>query len=167
LPLIREAVRAGLPLLAICRGIQELNVALGGTLHQRVQELPGKIDHRMPRGDDVSRDDQYAARHPLKLTPGGYFAKLLGTEEIMVNSLHAQAIDRPAERLTIEAVSPDGIVEAVTVKAARGFAVGVQWHPEYKLLENPVSRQLFSAFGDEVHARAAIRAAKGIAGLAA
>jgi putative glutamine amidotransferase len=167
LPLIREAVRAGLPLLAICRGIQELNVALGGTLHQRVQELPGKIDHRMPRGDDVSRDDQYAARHPLKLTPGGYFAKLLGTEEIMVNSLHAQAIDRPAERLTIEAVSPDGIVEAVTVKAARGFAVGVQWHPEYKLLENPVLRQLFSAFGDEVHARAAIRAAKGIAGLAA
>jgi len=167
LPLIREALRAGLPLLAICRGLQELNVALGGTLHQRVQELPGKIDHRMPRGENVSRDDQYAARHALKLTPGGYFAKLLGAEEIMVNSLHAQAIDRPADRISIEAASPDGIIEAVTVRDAPAFAVGVQWHPEYKLLENPVSRRLFSAFGDAVRARAGLRAVKGIAGLAA
>jgi putative glutamine amidotransferase len=167
LPLIREAVRAGLPLLAICRGIQELNVALGGTLHQRVQELPGKNDHRMPRGEGVTRDDQYAPRHPLALTPGGYFARLLGTTEIMVNSLHAQAIDRPAPGLVIEAMSDDGIIEAVTVRDAPAFAVGVQWHPEYKALDNPVSRALFGAFRDAVHGRAAARARALAAGMAA
>jgi putative glutamine amidotransferase len=164
LPLIREAVRAGLPLLAICRGIQELNVALGGTLHQRVQELPGKLDHRMPQGE--GREAQYAPRHLLKLTPGGCLAVLVGQTEIMVNSLHAQAIDRPAPGLTVEAVSPDGIIEAVSVKGARAFAVGVQWHPEWKVLENPISTALFRAFGDAARARAQARA-RGLAGMAA
>jgi putative glutamine amidotransferase len=164
LPLIREAVRTGLPVLAICRGIQELNVALGGTLHQRVQELPGKMDHRMPRGE--SREAQYAARHALTLTPGGYFATLTGQREIMVNSLHAQAIDKPAPSLVIEAVSSDGIIEAVTVRDAPAFAVGVQWHPEWKISENPVSQALFKAFGDAAQARAQGRA-RGLVGIRA
>ncbi|HLI10229.1 MAG TPA: gamma-glutamyl-gamma-aminobutyrate hydrolase family protein [Alphaproteobacteria bacterium] len=165
LPLIREAVRAGLPLLAICRGIQELNVALGGTLHQRVQELPGKMDHRMPQGQP--REIQYGPRHPVRLTPGGFLAGLAGTTEIMVNSLHAQAIDRPAQRLVIEALSPDGVIEAVRVADAPAFAVGVQWHPEWRVMENPVSRALFAAFGAAVRARAEARRSGRLAGLAA
>ncbi len=164
LPLIREALRAGLPLLAICRGIQELNVALGGSLHQRVQELPGKMDHRMPQGEP--REVQYAPRHAVKLTPGGMLARLTGQQELIVNSLHAQAIDQPAPRLMVEAVSSDGIVEAVSVKDAANFALGVQWHPEWKLLENPVSRALFRAFGDAARARAEARA-RGRIGIAA
>lgn len=155
LPLIREALRVGLPLLAICRGIQELNVALGGTLHQRVHELPGKMDHRMPQGE--TREMRYSPRHPVKLTPGGLLSRLAGTEEIVVNSLHAQAIDQPAPDLQIEAVSPDGIIEAVTVKNATAFAVGVQWHAEWQVLRNPVSRALFAAFGEAARAHASTR----------
>ena len=165
LPLIREAIRAGLPLLAICRGIQELNVALGGTLHQRVQELPGKMDHRMPK--DCSREEQYGPRHPVRLAPGGLLARLAGAGEVMVNSLHAQAIDRPAERLVIEAASPDGVIEAVRVKDAPAFAVGVQWHPEWRVLENPFSCALFAAFGEAARARAATRPNARGAGIAA
>lgn len=165
LPLIGEAIRVGLPLLAICRGIQELNVALGGTLHQRVHELPGKMDHRMPQGQ--SREMRYGPRHPVKLTPGGFLARLLGAEEIMVNSLHAQAIDRLALNLQIEAVSPDGIIEAVTVKDAPVFALGVQWHAEWQVMQNPVSRALFAAFGEATRARASARARGLIAGIAA
>ena len=164
LPLIREAIRAGLPLLAICRGIQELNVALGGTLHQRVQELPGKLDHRMLQGEP--REMQYAPRHAVRLTRGGYLAKLTGKTKLMVNSLHAQAIDRPAPRLVVEAVSSDGIIEAVRVKDAASFALGVQWHPEWQVLENPVSRAIFRKFGDAARSRAAARA-EGRIGIAA
>ncbi|MFI4987836.1 MAG: gamma-glutamyl-gamma-aminobutyrate hydrolase family protein [Alphaproteobacteria bacterium] len=164
LPLIREALRGGLPLLAICRGIQELNVALGGSLHQRVQELPGKMDHRMPPGQP--REVQYAARHAVTVTPGGLLARLVGQQELMVNSLHAQAIDRPAPGLAVEAVSTDGIIEAVSVKDAAAFAMGVQWHPEWKVLENPVSRALFAAFGAAARARAEARA-RGQVGIAA
>jgi putative glutamine amidotransferase len=142
LPLIREAVRRDLPVLAICRGVQELNVALGGTLHQRVHELPGRLNHR-------SRKDApggpYAPAHSVSLTGGGLLAALAGTAEIMVNSLHSQGIDRPARSLLIEAIAPDGQIEAVSLPGAR-FVVGVQWHPEYKVLENPFSRALFAAF---------------------
>jgi len=164
LPLIREAIRAGLPLFAICRGIQELNVALGGTLHQRVQELPGKMDHRMRR--DEPREVQYGPCHAVSLTQGGFLAQLTGQPELMVNSLHAQAIDRPAPGLAVEAVSSDGIIEAVSVKGATTFALGVQWHPEWKVLENPVSCALFRAFGDAARARAQARA-RGQIGIAA
>ena len=164
LPLIREAIRAGLPLLAICRGIQELNVALGGTLHQRVQELPGKLDHRMRQGEP--REAQYAPRHAVRLTEGGYLAKLTGKTKLMVNSLHAQAIDRPAPGLTVEAVSSDGVIEAVWVKDAPAFALGVQWHPEWQVLENPVSRAIFRKFGDAARRRAEARA-EGRIGIAA
>jgi putative glutamine amidotransferase len=142
LPLIRAAVGRDLPVLAICRGIQELNVALGGTLHQRVHELPGRLNHRSRRD---SPDGPYGPAHSVTLSAGGLLAALAGTQEIMVNSLHSQGIDRPAAELRIEALAPDGQIEAVSLPGAR-FVVGVQWHPEYKVLENPVSRALFAAF---------------------
>jgi len=142
LPLIREAVQRDLPLLAICRGIQELNVALGGTLHQRLHELPGRLNHR---GRKDSPDGPYGPAHSVKLIPGGLLARLAGTSEIMVNSLHSQGIDCPAPKLRVEAVAPDGQIEAVSLPGAR-FVVGVQWHPEHKALESPLSIALFAAF---------------------
>jgi putative glutamine amidotransferase len=142
LPLIREAVRRDLPILAICRGIQELNVALGGTLHQRVHELPGRLNHRSRKD---SPDGPYGPSHAVALTAGGLLASLAGTLEIMVNSLHSQGIDRPAPELRVEAVAPDGQIEAVSLPKAL-FVVGVQWHPEYRIRENPFSTLLFAAF---------------------
>ena len=143
LPLIRAALARGMPLLAICRGIQELNVALGGTLHQTVHELPGRLDHR---GGPGTMAERYRPKHPVALS--GTLAQLLGGREIMVNSLHGQAIDVPAPGLAIEAEAPDGTIEAVRVAGARGFALGVQWHPEWDYGENPASLALFRAFGD-------------------
>ncbi len=148
LPLIREAVRRDLPVLAICRGIQELNVALGGTLHQRVHEVPGRLNHRSQKD---APGGPYSPSHSVTLTPGGWLTKLFGATEVMVNSLHSQGIDRPAPRLFVEAVAPDGQIEAVSLPGAR-FVVGVQWHPEYKALENPVSTALFAAFAEACHA---------------
>lgn len=150
LPLIREAVRRDLPVLAICRGIQELNVALGGTLHQRLFEMPDRINHRRRQGP-MSMDERYGPAHSVRLSPGGRLIELAGALEIMVNSLHAQGIDRPAPDLFIEAVAPDGQIEAVSLPGAR-FVVGVQWHPEYKALDNPFSRALFQAFSQACHA---------------
>jgi putative glutamine amidotransferase len=144
LPLIREAIRRDLPILAICRGIQELNVALGGTLHQRVHELPGRLNHRSRKD---SSDGPYGPAHSVTLTAGGLLASLAGTSEIMVNSLHSQGIDRPAPGLRVEAVAPDGQIEAVSLPEAR-FVVGVQWHPEYKATDNPFSSALFFAFAE-------------------
>jgi putative glutamine amidotransferase len=158
LPLIREAVRRDLPVLAICRGIQELNVALGGTLHQRVHEVPGRLNHRSPRGE-MPLDQRYGPAHGVVLTQGGLFYRLAGTNELMVNSLHSQGIDQPAPGLIVEAVAPDGQIEAVSKPGAR-FVVGVQWHPEYKPLENPFSRALFSAFSQACHATVAGSASK-------
>src|SRR6185437_4743310 len=144
LPLIREAVRRDMPVLAICRGIQELNVALGGTLHQRIFEMPERFHHRRRRRD-MTTEERYAPAHPVKLTEGGRLFELIGAPEIMVNSLHGQGIDRPAPGLLVEAVAPDGQIEAVSLPGAR-FVVGVQWHPEYRAAENPMSRALFEAF---------------------
>ena len=151
LPLIREAVRRDLPLLAICRGIQELNVALGGTLHQRLHEMPDRLNHRSRK---ESPDGPYGPAHSVTLGPGGVLAALARGTEIMVNSLHSQGIDEPAPGLRVEAVAPDGQIEAVSLPQAR-FVVGVQWHPEYKVLENPVSNALFAAFGRACRAAAA------------
>jgi putative glutamine amidotransferase len=153
LPLIREAVRRDLPVLAICRGIQELNVALGGTLHQRIFEMPERFNHRRRRRRPIEMpdDERYGPAHTVGLTPGGFFARLAGATEIMVNSLHAQGIDLQAPDLVIEAVAPDGQIEAVSLPGAR-FVVGVQWHPEYKPLDNPFSRALFAAFSQACHA---------------
>src|SRR6202022_2344175 len=154
LPLIPEAIRRDLPILAICRGIQELNVAMGGTLHQRVHEVPGRLNHRSPPG---TVEEKYAHQaHTVALTEGGFFERLTGAREITVNSLHSQGIDRLAPGLVVEAVAPDGQIEAVRASGAN-FAVGVQWHPEFRVMQNPVSRALFAAFGDACQARAAGR----------
>lgn len=154
LPLIRAAVAADLPVLGICRGMQELNVALGGSLHQLLHELPGRLDHRAPEGPDARRYAHDA--HPVALVPGGYFERLNGGRELIVNSLHSQGIDRLAPRLVAEAHAPDGQIEAVRLPQAR-FVVGVQWHPEWRIAETPFSRALFAAFGAACRARAAIR----------
>ena len=155
LPLIRAALAAGLPMLCICRGLQELNVALGGTLHQQVHAQPGRLDHRSPQG--VPFDERYGARHSATLTPGGRLAQIVGRREIMINSLHWQAIDRLADGLDVEAVAPDDVIEAVSVRDAGNFALGVQWHPEYRVAENPDSLALFDSFGRAARARAAAR----------
>jgi putative glutamine amidotransferase len=155
LPLIRKAVAAGLPLFAICRGIQELNVAFGGSLHQLVHEVEGKRDHRSDKSKPPQ--DRYDHAHSVKLAPEGVLARLLGAEEVMVNSLHAQGIDRLGKGLAVEATAPDGLIEAVSVQGARGFALGVQWHPEHPSLEAPVSKALFQAFAQACRDRSAAR----------
>ncbi len=147
LPLIRQVVDAGMPLLAVCRGFQEMNVAYGGTLHQRVQELPGHLDHRENTNDPL--EVQYAASHEVAFPAGGVFEGFLpGQPRMMVNSLHSQGVDRLADGLSVEATAPDGLVEAFRVTGARGFAIGVQWHPEWKAMNNDFSRALFGAFGE-------------------
>lgn len=146
LPLLRAAIAAGKPLLAICRGFQELNVALGGSLHQHVHEIPGRLDHREPQ-NAPSRDAEYAPAHPVTLSPDGLLARLSGQAEAMVNSLHHQGIDRLAPGLAVEAVAPDGQIEGVSLPDAKGFVLGVQWHPEWAWAENPLSRAIFKGFG--------------------
>jgi len=169
LALIRLALAEGVPLLAICRGYQELNVALGGTLHVRVHEIPGRMDHRRPQHAEL--DVQYGPRHPVTVRAGGPLAAMVeaaGIEgPLMVNSLHWQGLDRLADGLRVEAEAEDGTPEAVSVDGARAFALGVQWHPEYKSWENPFSRQLFEAFGAACRAHAAARGSEGVFPLAA
>lgn len=147
LPLIRAAVARGLPVLAICRGIQELNVALGGTLHQQVHEVEGRRDHRAGPG---TREEKYGPKHKVFLS--GEFARVIGADAVMVNSLHGQAIDRLAPGLVVEAVAEDGTVEAVRVATATSFAWGVQWHPEWRYADNPASLAILRAFGDACRA---------------
>ena len=144
LPLIRLAVATGVPILALCRGHQELNVALGGSLHQNVHELPDKRDHRAPR--DQPNEIRYAPAHPVRLTPGGLLSELAGAPEVVVNSLHAQAIDRPAPGLVVEAISDDEVIEAVRLPSARRLVLGVQWHPEWSIATNPFSAAIFARF---------------------
>ncbi|HUK00420.1 MAG TPA: gamma-glutamyl-gamma-aminobutyrate hydrolase family protein [Stellaceae bacterium] len=158
LPLLRAAARLDLPVLAICRGMQELNVALGGSLHTVLHEVPGRLDHRAPKRDTM--DERYAhLAHPVELAPGGFFAALNGGAATLdVNSLHFQGIDRLAAGLVVEATAPDGQIEGVYLPQAR-FIVGVQWHPEYRHQETPFSRALFAAFGDACRAHARRRRA--------
>lgn len=156
LPLIRRALERGIPLLAICRGLQELNVALGGTLETEIQEMPGRWDHRKPEG--VAREEAYGIRQPVRIAEGSCIARYLGAGEIQVNSLHRQAISASAPRLQVEATAEDGTVEAVSVIDAKGFAIGVQWHPEYWAETDQPSRKLFEAYGDAVRAHSARRA---------
>ncbi|MCB1883960.1 MAG: gamma-glutamyl-gamma-aminobutyrate hydrolase family protein [Geminicoccaceae bacterium] len=156
LPLALACIDAGVPLFAVCRGIQELNVALGGSLHQHVQELPGKRDHRSDKTKPYAA--RYAPVHEARIEPGGAFARLFpGERGFMVNSLHGQGIDRVAPGLRVEAVAPDGIVEAVSLPDAKGFVLAVQWHPEWQVRDYPVHLRLFRAFGDAARARAASR----------
>jgi len=155
LPLIRKAIGRGVPLLAICRGIQELNVALGGTLASEIQEREGSLDHRAPASDD--QDQRFAIRQKVSIRPGTCLAGVFGAGDIEVNSVHRQAADRLGENLQVEAVAEDGTVEAVSVKGARAFAVGVQWHPEYWVKSDSVSQKIFRAFGDAVRLHATAR----------
>jgi putative glutamine amidotransferase len=157
LPLIRRAVDEGIPLLAICRGHQEFNVALGGTLHQHVHEVPGMADHRAPLGQPT--EVRYAHAHAVHLVPGGLLERLAGAPEAQVNSLHGQAIERVAPGLAIEATAGDGVVESVRVPDSRAFALGVQWHPEWFVADwgvgrDPFAQAIFAAFGVAARERA-------------
>lgn len=146
LPLTLAALRRGIPLMAICRGFQEVNVALGGSLHQAVHEVEGMMNHQ--DDPELPLELQYAQKHPINLTPGGLLTRILGGEHpIMVNSLHGQGIDRLAPGLVVEARAEDGLVEAYRVADAPGFSLALQWHPEWKVTENPNSMKLFAAFG--------------------
>jgi putative glutamine amidotransferase len=152
LKLIRAVIDRGMPLFCICRGFQELNVAFGGSLETELQRGHGRLDHRAPRSDDT--DVRYAPRHSIAITKGGFLERMLGKSETMVNTIHRQGIKSIAPGLNIEAMAPDGVIEAVSVKGARSFAFGTQWHPEYKAAANPDSVKLFTAFGDAVRAYA-------------
>ena len=153
LPLARACIDKGVPVFGICRGIQELNVALGGSLHYRIHMLPGKEDHRMHRDPDTV-EERFALRHLIHIVPKSLLEKLAGELEVMVNSLHSQGIDRPADGLVVEATSPDGIVEAVRLPTAKSFTVGVQWHAEWDFEDHTLSRRLFEAFGEAARERA-------------
>jgi len=145
LPLIRAAVGAGKPVLAICRGFQELNVALGGTLHQHVHELPGRLDHR----EDVAApvETQFGPSHDIAIAPGSLLARITGLASAQVNSLHHQGVDRLAPPLHADALAPDGQIEAVSLPDGQGFVLGLQWHPEWRWAQSPVSTAIFAAFG--------------------
>ncbi len=155
LPLALRALGKGVPLLAVCRGHQELNVALGGTLHQNLDDVPGYHTHLESKSDPL--EVQYGPSHPVSLMEGGLLRQLAGTESIMVNSLHAQGIAKLADGVSVEAVADDGLIEAFTVDTAPGFNISVQWHPEWRVTENAFSMKLFKAFGDACRARARTR----------
>lgn len=148
LALIPRVLARGMPLLAICRGAQEFNVALGGTLHQAVHEVPGLADHRAPAGASAAR--QYAPAHPVEVVAGGLLHAIVGQPRFEVNSVHGQGIDRLAVGLRVEARALDGLVEAFSQPGAPGFNLCVQWHPEWQAAANPVSRQILGAFGQAV-----------------
>ena len=150
LPLIRACVQDGQPILGVCRGFQEFNVAMGGTLHPEIRELPGRINHRMP--PDGTIEEKFAHRHSIKMIPGSPYIDIFKSDEVMVNSLHGQGIQEPGPRVIIDGTAPDGTAEAITIKDAPGFAMAVQWHPEYKATEDPVSKPLFAAFGKALKA---------------
>src|SRR5712672_44066 len=157
LALVEACVARGVPLLGVCRGFQEMNVAFGGSLHPEIRELPGRINHRMPRlaNGEIHPDPLviFADRHDVRLTPRGAFATLLGCETIRVNSLHGQGIDNPGGRVVVEGVAEDGTIEAIRIADASGFALGVQWHAEYDPQHNPINRALFQAFGEALSVR--------------
>jgi putative glutamine amidotransferase len=150
LQLIRKAIDRGMPFFCICRGFQELNVGLGGTLETELQRGEGRLDHRAPPAEDITV--RYGPAHKISISPGGLLERILGKRETTVNSIHRQGIRKLAPPLAIEAVAPDGIIEAVSVKASKSFAFGTQWHPEFKASDNPDSVKLFTAFGDAVRA---------------
>jgi putative glutamine amidotransferase len=165
LPLIPAAIERGTPVLGICRGFQEMNVAFGGTLHQKLHEVQGYLDHR----DDATQplDVQYGPAHDVILEQGGVLRALAGTDRVRVNSLHSQGVDRLSDRLLVEARAPDGVIEAFRVQGAPRFALAVQWHPEWKVMSNDFSRALFAAFGAASRERLAERRPQARAGNAA
>lgn len=153
LPLVRACVERGQPFLGICRGFQEVAVAMGSTLHPEIRDLPGRLNHRMP--PDGTIEEKFALRHIVTLNEGGPFHRLWGTTEVMTNTLHGQGVTRAGTRFVIDGYAPDGTPEAAYVEGAKGFTLSVQWHPEFNAANDPVSRPLFEAFGDAVRAWAA------------
>ena len=150
-------VERGVPLLGLCRGIQEMGVAFGSTLHPEIRDLPGRMNHRATRleNGEIHPDQEvvFADRHEVRLVPGGVFARLFGRETVRVNSLHGQGILEPGDRVVVEGVAEDGTIEAIRIAGASGFALGVQWHAEHDPQTNPVNRALFRAFGEAVGER--------------
>jgi putative glutamine amidotransferase len=155
LPLIDAAIRAGVPVLAICRGFQEMNVVRGGSLHQQVHAVEGLHDHRENPNDPLDR--QYAPSHPVQVVPGGILHGISGALQIQVNSLHGQGVDRLGNGLTVEATAADGLIEAFSVTDAPAFAFAVQWHPEWRYAQDTVSSAMFAAFGEACRKRSEVR----------
>ena len=157
LALVETCVARGVPLFGVCRGFQEMNVAFGGSLHPEIRDLPGRVNHRMPRlpTGEIHPDQAviFADRHDVRLVADGVFAKLLGKDTIRVNSLHGQGILEPGKRVVVEGVAEDGTIEAIRIADAPGFALGVQWHAEYDPQSNPINRALFQAFGEAASVR--------------
>lgn len=150
LPLIRACVKEGLPILGLCRGFQEVNVAMGGSLYPEIRDLPGRDNHRMP--PDGTLEEKFALRHEVSFTNGGVFHQVMGTDKVMTNTLHGQGIKVAGPRIAVDGHAPDGTPEAIYVKDAPGFTLSVQWHPEWNAENDPVSRPLFKAFGDAARA---------------
>ncbi len=153
LPLVRACVERGQPFLGICRGFQEVNVAMGGSLYPEIRDLPGRDNHRMP--PDGTLEEKFALRHRVRFSEGGPFRRLFGASEVMTNTLHGQGIKRPGSRVVVDGHAPDGTPEAIYIDGAPGFTLSVQWHPEWNAANDPVSRPLFVAFGDAVRTWAA------------
>lgn len=150
LGLVRACVERGQPFLAVCRGFQEVNVAMGGTLHPEIRELPGRMNHRMP--PDGTIEEKFELRHDVTFTEGGVFHRLMGKQTVRTNTLHGQGIEEAGARIVIDGRAEDGTPEAIYVEGAPGFALGVQWHAEYNAAGDPVSKALFEAFGDATRA---------------
>lgn len=150
LGLVRACVARGQPFFGVCRGFQEVNVAMGGTLYPEIRELPGRMNHRMP--PDGTLDEKFELRHKVRFTEGGVFHRLMGAREVMTNTLHGQGIKTAGQGIVIDGHATDGTPEAIYIEGAAGFTLSVQWHPEYSAAQDPVSRKLFSAFGDAARA---------------
>ncbi len=148
LPLVRACVERGQPVMGVCRGFQEVNVAMGGTLYPEIRDLPGRMNHRMP--PDGTLEEKFALRHKVRFSDGGPFHRLMSAPEVMTNTLHGQGIKTPGARIVIDGWAPDDTPEALFVRDAPGFTLSVQWHPEWNAAQDPVSRPLFAAFGDAV-----------------
>jgi putative glutamine amidotransferase len=155
LPLVRACVERGQPFLGICRGFQEVNVAMGGTLYPEIRDLPGRMNHRMP--PDGTLEEKFALRHTVRFSEGGPFHQLMGAREVMTNTLHGQGIKAAGARVIVDGEAADGTPEAIFIEGAKGFTLSVQWHPEWDAASDPVSRPLFSAFGDAARAWAGMK----------
>ncbi len=149
LPLVRACVERGQPFFGICRGFQEVNVAMGGTLYPEIRDLPGRMNHRMPPNGTL--EEKFALRHTVSFSTDGPFARLFGADQVMTNTLHGQGIKQPGQRVVVDGQAEDGTPEAIYIKDAPGFTLSVQWHPEYRAPTDPISRPLFEAFGEAVH----------------
>ncbi|MBL4813091.1 MAG: gamma-glutamyl-gamma-aminobutyrate hydrolase family protein [Rhodobacteraceae bacterium] len=145
LPLVRACIERGQPFLGVCRGFQEVNVAMGGSLSPEIRDLPGRDNHRMP--PDGTLEEKFALRHEVTLTEGGPFHRIFGAQKVMTNSLHGQGINEAGRRVVIDGRAPDGTPEAIYIEGAPGYAISVQWHPEWNAVNDPVSKPLFESFG--------------------